>query len=244
MMRPRRSQSGFALILVITVLALIVVYLITAQGSVSTSHTLQRIHQMHFDRAEGDARLLAELSRGQGDARRELAFSTNGRTTSTASAQRAVLTPGDPIWQELPGLTLKPGDALVTIRWTGGAANLPVTTTRYLLNTQRARHRVIQLASSEASVKAAAPQTTTTPAATAVTTGTRAAEATSAGVTTATVTTATPAVEATPAASATTTTGTAPVQPVTSSTTLLTTASVTTSSTAATSGTTGTAARP
>ncbi len=109
--------------LMLGLLAMMVVYLAAAQGSVMISLREMGMRQKAMDRSEATATLLAEaraalrrLQSTNEDSPMELALDDD--TSLSQSFRR--LGAEDPIYQTLPGVSPRSGDALVTIvlkRW-------------------------------------------------------------------------------------------------------------------------------
>lgn len=120
--RPR-ARRGFALILVMMMLVLMLTFLIAAQGSVMTS--LRQLRR-------GEDRL-AEIERAHETI--EAAIAAGGTATLAADAA---------LYARLPGIAHREGDAVVTVTpaqagATGGATH------RYLINTAGRRAGAIRI---------------------------------------------------------------------------------------------------
>lgn len=113
----RAPRRGFALVLVLGVLTVLVTLLVAAQGSVMTSHRQTKLAEGRSERALLVARVLGEIERRvlegtPGDALAPVEIAESGAVVRGSYKAAA---PDNPIYAENPALAHRPGDALATI---------------------------------------------------------------------------------------------------------------------------------
>lgn len=129
----RRYSSrtrGFALVVVLAILAMLGMFLLAAQNGVQTTMTVVKRSQQRLDRAEGAARMLAEAMQNLKSGKTEAPGPVEANGTKLAAALRP-LQAGDPVYTAVPGIDFRSGDAVLEITWT---AKDKTDTEQYLLN--------------------------------------------------------------------------------------------------------------
>lgn len=114
------ARGGFALIFVLSLIALLMTFLIAAQSSVLVSRQLIQRSGERIQRAEeiGDVLAKGQRSLRAGQATTQetpLEIDESGAERYQATVRR--LEPNDPIYSGVPGVEHRDGDALVTITW-------------------------------------------------------------------------------------------------------------------------------
>jgi hypothetical protein len=134
---PRSGEQGYALIVVMALIACLIVYLSMASGAV--------LHTKQTDKRLADRQTMAVASSDillriiSGDPPMEI-------KTDSGYQAKVMLEPagmGDPIWKKLPGLKPMPGDQSVLIDWHGKRAHH--VGEMYLVNLEGRRHGVIRI---------------------------------------------------------------------------------------------------
>lgn len=148
--RSLARRSGFALMLVMTGILLLMIFLLAAQGSVAVSQTQMKRSSEKMDSAERTSLILARARRAYGRA------SWAGTKDYTLYAEGVEwsdrpLEPADEVYGRLPSLSYRSGDALVSIRETGKGFSSEAS---YLINGSGNRAGAIRV---PAAVSAAAP---------------------------------------------------------------------------------------
>jgi hypothetical protein len=147
------SRRGYALVFALVLLVLITMFLIAAQHSAMVSTRLIHRSGARQAAAEAEADLLAaarhQARMGRGAMTVAVTLNPNLATESealdreTAAETVAPLGERDPIYDRLPAIEHRPGDALVTIVWTelGGATRAE----RSLINIEGRRRGAIRI---------------------------------------------------------------------------------------------------
>jgi hypothetical protein len=138
MKRQRQSTKGFALITVISLMAILVIYLAAVQGQVLITSHHNRIEARRVNQAMTVATLLAKF--GAADHQDVAWTSPDGLGVRVSSGS---LLPGNPIWGKVIGLEPLPGDRLVTMRWVKDSVG--PASTQYVINTEGRRVGAISL---------------------------------------------------------------------------------------------------
>ena len=116
---------------VLGVMAMLVVYLVTVQGSVLMTASLGKLEAQRQQRAEAVPSLILQARTAAESTTTPLSLETpNGLTVRLGRRQLAA---GDPLWQQLRGLAPVQGDELVTIIWEQEG----IKPQRYLFNPRR-----------------------------------------------------------------------------------------------------------
>lgn len=119
--RFARGRRGFAMVLALGMLAMMLTFLIAAQTSVMMSHRNARRSAERSDAGELRARALSLAARRVGEgAPASLPPVEIASPTGTARAEHRTLAPDDPIYAPGSGLAHREGDALVTVAATTG----------------------------------------------------------------------------------------------------------------------------
>jgi Tfp pilus assembly protein PilX len=167
-MNLRRRRSGYALIIVISVLALLALYVAAVQGSLRVTISERKLQQDRLWRAQCAAAALSLVAGGEvpvyaadeagtatlsglapaaAEAHQEFEVRFNPEDSKssplTSRVTRRTLAPEDSLWQRMPGLRPEPGDALVTIAFRQGDAIQ--SEKQFLVNTQSRRRGAISL---------------------------------------------------------------------------------------------------
>jgi hypothetical protein len=130
------SARGFALIVVLGLLAILTAFLFAAQGSVMTSTVQIKRSAVRMERHEARASILALARTGAEPAAMDLASGL--RATPAVRNMNA----GDELYPGIPGNSQRPGDRLVTNEWSGqGIAE----TENYLISAAQGRSGAIAL---------------------------------------------------------------------------------------------------
>jgi hypothetical protein len=136
-----KHQRGFALIVVLGLMAVLTAFLFAAQGSVLASHanikrSLDRIER-HEIRSSIFARCRAELA---DPALASSATPAEAAVGATHEIKR--LAADDEIYQSTPGISHRPGDALIIINWDIDGLQ---ESERFLMSASQGRSGVISL---------------------------------------------------------------------------------------------------
>lgn len=141
MRQLNQNRRGFALIAVLGVLAVLLIYFVTVQGSVGQTVAMDQAGRVRIERSESLAAMAAMLQPVA--APTTLKISDKQHLNFEAEVAMRPIAAGDEVWRSLPGLSPRPGDTLAEIRWTSGAA--AGTADRVLINLQSRRHGLIRL---------------------------------------------------------------------------------------------------
>lgn len=135
--RSLRRRSGFALMLVMTAIVLLLIFLLAAQGSVAVSHLQMKRSADKMDAAERDSLLLSgarrKLGKSPSNEPKELTPVGAPETPIADGVECLVrrLDPGDAVYGELPSLAHRDGDGLALVKESGKGFSRE---TRYLIN--------------------------------------------------------------------------------------------------------------
>jgi hypothetical protein len=149
-MKSLRSQNGYALLVVIGLLTMLVLYLGAVQGSVQMTHNQGKVNATRQDKAEALAALIALTARvSQSPAQPSQWQAPNGLKARVAVTP---LPASHDFWRKLPFIPPQPGDELLSIEW----LNAKLTTDRLIVNRQGLRRGVIRLGGPEKALKSGA----------------------------------------------------------------------------------------
>ena len=101
-MKRRPQTKGYALFAVLGVLALLVIFLVTAQGSLLTTIRQSRVNQDRERKAEATAAMIAQVQVSGGAAAREALLSAPNGLQARVNVKQALA--DDPLWSEVAGL--------------------------------------------------------------------------------------------------------------------------------------------
>ncbi len=114
--RGTRARSGFALVLALSVMALLLTFLIAAQGAVLMSQRQFHLSGQKATKTQRMEDLLAKAQRKLEAGIRSYEDQPVDQESRNSLALR-LLQPQDSIYAELPGISHRDGDALLTLNW-------------------------------------------------------------------------------------------------------------------------------
>lgn len=134
-----RSPRGYALLVVISVLAMITVSLLIIQGAILMTHRQSKLTAVREDRIEATSALIA-LALASDSPSSQTLTAPNGLK---AQVSQMALPATHPFWQKVPVLAPREGDKLVSVEWADkGAAG---SNSQFLVNRQGLRRGAINL---------------------------------------------------------------------------------------------------
>ena len=141
MNRQIHSQRGYALMAVLGVMALLVVYVATIQGSLGVQVAQTKIAAKRLDRQEAFAQAVALYGQSDAVTSGTLAVASTGQKLRV---ERRALSAQDPVWARARGTQALPGDALLHLTWEDAG---PGAAERWcIVNTQGRRQGALVLA--------------------------------------------------------------------------------------------------
>ena len=138
-MNSQRSKRGYALLAVISVLAMLIVFLIVIQGAIGMTYRQEAQISKRLNRSEAAASLTAlVIASPETAARNRTLTAPNGLVAQVTCEPLAT---AHPIWRKIPAIEPQAGDELLTLRWVDPSLQPPIN--RYLINRRGLRPGII-----------------------------------------------------------------------------------------------------
>lgn len=135
----RRNKRGVALLVVLGLVALLLIYSITAQTAVDSTRVQSKTQGRALGRTLATASLLAQAGAWKTARTEQLRVGENPDLAAEVTLKP--LTAGDDFWRQWPGLKPLAGDALATVLW----RQPPSIQATYLINVEGRRQGAVRL---------------------------------------------------------------------------------------------------